>query len=321
MTQPRRIAAFTGSLFLSFLLAACGGGGSSSTPTPATASNGQTSTQLPAESGAPTLTNDTATDGYNRFNFRRQQMGLSLLSRNANIDLAARGHSNYQKINDTITHVQANGRSGFTGVNVADRFTAANYVFTSTTSYAFGEVIAASANLSGAANAEDLITAIYHRFVIFEPKFREAGAGSAGFSATGYNFLTVDFAANGLGAGVGKGQFAVYPFANQIGVSTVFFSDQESPDPVPNQNAVGYPVSVHADIDAAVSVQSFTISARGGQPLAARLLTNATDPETPTSAAAIIPLSELAGATTYDVKFVGTVSGVAATQNWSFTTR
>lgn len=318
MTQPRRIAAFTGSLFLSFLLAACGGGGNS---TPTQVSNGQTSTQLAAESGAPTLTNDTATDGYNRFNFRRQQMGLSLLSRNANIDLAARGHSNYQKINDTITHVQISSRSGFTGANVADRLKAANHVFTTTSSYAFGEVIAASANLSGATNAEDLISAIYHRFVIFEPKFREAGAGSAGFSATGYNFLTVNFAANGLGAGVGKGQFAVYPFANQTGIATVFYSDQESPDPVPNQNAVGYPVSIHADIDAVVSVQTFTINARGGQLLAVRLLTNATDPETPNSAAAIIPLSELAAATTYDVKFTGTISGVAATQNWSFTTR
>lgn len=318
MTHRRRIMASASALFLSFFLTACGGGGNDA-PMPASA--GQATIQPPPESGTPALTNDTATDGYNRFNFRRQQMGLAALSRNANIDLAARGHSNYQKINDTITHVQVAGKQAFTGAGVADRLTAANYVFTSTTGYAFGEVIAASANLSGAANAEDLITAIYHRFVIFEPKFREAGAGSVGFSATGYNFLTVDFTANGLGRGVGPGQFAVYPSANQTGIATVFFSDQESPDPVPNQNAVGYPVSIHADIDAVVNVQTFTINPRGGQALATRLLSNATDPETPASAAAIIPLSELMATTTYDVKFIGTISGAAASRSWSFSTR
>ncbi len=320
MTRARRIVACASALSLSFFLAACGGGGgsnNSSTPSPV----GSTPTQLPVESGAPTLTNDTATDGYNRFNFRRQQMGLGPLSRNANVDLAARGHSNYQKVNDTITHVQVAGKSGFTGVGVAERLTAANYVFTSTRGYAFGEVISASANLAGATNAEDLITAIYHRFVIFEPKFLEAGAGSAGFSATGYNFLTVDFTADGLGPGLGRGKFAVYPSANQTGITTVFFSDQESPDPVPNQNAVGYPVSVHADIDAVVTVQTFTINPRGGQVLATRLLSNATDSETPASAAAIIPLVELTAATTYDVKFVGTVSGLTAERSWSFATR
>lgn len=316
MIQLRRIATCATGIILSLLLAACGGGGAPS-PVPAAVS----STPLAAEVGAPMLTNDTATDGYNRINFRRQLMGLGLLTRNANIDLAARGHSNYQKVNDTITHVQVVGKSAFTGVNVADRLAAANYVFTSTKGYAFGEVIAASANLSGAANAEELITAIYHRFVIFEPKFLEAGAGSAGFSTTGYNFLTVNFAANGLGPGVGKGQFAVYPSPNQVGITTIFYSDQELPDPVPNQNVVGYPVSIHADIDAIVNVQTFTISPRGGAALSARLLTNATDPETPASAAAIIPLAELTAATTYDVRFAGTVSGVLATKNWSFTTK
>jgi uncharacterized protein YkwD len=320
MTQPPRIVAYASTIFFSLLLAACGGGGGgNSATTPAAVTN--TTTQLLAESGAPTITNDTATDGFNRFNYRRQQMGLGVLSRNANVDLAARGHSNYQKVNDTITHVQVAGRPAFTGTGVAERLAAANYVFTSRRGYAFGEVIAASANLAGATNAEDLITAIYHRFVIFEPKFLEAGAGSAGFSATGYNFLTVNFTADGLGPGLGAGKFAVYPFANQTGIMTVFFSDQEIPDPVPSQNAVGYPVSIHADIDAVVNVQTFTISPRGGQVLATQLLRHSTDSDTPASAAAIIPLAELTAATTYDVKFVGTVSGVAVEKNWSFTTR
>lgn len=327
MTQSRWFARCHGALALSLLLAACGGGGESSNTTSSTTSGTQTPvqtvTQTPTqtEAGAPTLTGNTSTDGFNRFNFRRQQMGLSTLSRNANIDLAAQGHSTYQKINDVITHTQVAGRSGFTGTDVARRLAAANYAFTSTSGYAYGEVISASGDLSGAVNAEDLITAIYHRFVIFEPKFREAGSATAGLSATGYNFMTVDFTANGLGGGLGSGRIAVYPYDAQAGVNTVFYSDQESPDPVPGQNAVGYPVSVHADIDATVLVKTFTITPRGGVALSVRLLSNTSDPETPTSAAAIIPLAVLATATTYDVQFVGSVSGQAVTRNWSFTTR
>jgi hypothetical protein len=33
---------------------------------------------------------------------------------------------------------------------------------------------------------------------------------------------------------------------------------------VPNQNEVGYPISVHADINNPVLVQSFTVAPRGG---------------------------------------------------------
>ncbi|MEC5215372.1 uncharacterized protein YkwD [Actimicrobium sp. GrIS 1.19] len=319
MIKPSGSAAFASGLLLTLMLAACGGGGSS---TPAAAAPAQVAAVVPVESDAPAVTGNTATDGFNRFNFRRQKMGLAALSRNPKIDAAAQGHSNYQKVNDRITHLQKATDPGFTGVNVSDRLTAANYAFTATDGYAYGEVISASGDLSGVNNAEDLITAIYHRFVIFEPKFLEAGAATAGLSTTGYNFFTVDFAANGLSGGLGTGKFAVYPYPNQVGINTVFMSDQESPDPVPNQNAVGYPISVHADIDTTLTVSSFTVTPRGGQPLSTRLLSHVTDPvETPAGAAAIIPLSVLAAATTYDVQFTGTVSNLPVTKSWSFTTR
>jgi uncharacterized protein YkwD len=332
-------SAYPAALLLSLLLSACGGGGADSAssqplPTqqtlPANTQNSTTALFTPGDAvPAPVLINDTATDGFNRFNYRRQQMGLASVSRNSNIDVAAQGHSNYQKINDTITHVQIGGKSGFTGAEVLDRLTAAQYRFTSTTGYAYGEVISASGDLAGQNNAEDLITAIYHRYVTFEPKFREAGAGSAGLSATGYNFFTVDFAANGLTGGIGKAQIALYPYANQTGITTVFPHKQETPDPVPDlqQTYVGYPVSVHADGDTDVTVKSFTIQPRGGQVLPVRLLSYATDPgdmiegRTPPSAASIIPLSPLLSGTTYDVQFIGSVSGAPVARVWSFTTR
>ena len=112
---------------------------------------------------------------------------------------------------------------------------------------------------------------------------------------------------------------------NQTGIPTVFAHKQESPDPVPDQpqDFVGYPVSVHADIDTSVTVTSFTLQPRGGQFVSTRLLSQTSDPsrETPASAAAIVPLAPLASATIYDVQFVGTVSGVPVARSWSFSTK
>jgi uncharacterized protein YkwD len=318
------------------LIAGCGGGGGNGSESSA----GAGASVAVSEAGAPAASGDTAADGFNWFNFRRRQMGLAQVSRNALIDKAAVNHSNYQAANGAISHLEVQGRQGFTGtyiypdrVSNADLFTnnvpvagssrllAAGYSFP-VTGYAFGEVISKTGDASGANAAEALITAIYHRFVIFEPKFLEAGAGSAQ-AADGSVYFTVDFASRALNSGgIGGGRFLPYPFPGQQNIPTVFLSDQEEPDPVPNQNAVGYPVSVHANNTSTLKVQSFTIAPRGGAALATRLLSSSTDPDnTASSTAAIIPLSTLAAQTTYDVQFSGSVDNVPASLSWSFTTR
>jgi uncharacterized protein YkwD len=297
-------------LLTALALAACGGGGSTAASAP------QVTVTDP---GAPQITGNTATDGFNRFNFRRQQAGLALLSRNAAIDTAAQGHSDYQRINNVATHVQEQGKPGFTGVQVGDRLLAAGYVLPSS-GYAYGEVVSSRSNTQGADAAEDLIGAIYHRFIILEPMFKEAGSGAA-TSTSGTTYFTTDFAAIGLNGGLASGTVAVYPFSGQTNVPTGVNSDEEEPDPVPNQNRAGYPASVHANLTSTLTVQSFTIKPHGGAEMAARMLTRSADANTPASAAAIIPLSALSSATTYDVQFVGTVDGIAINRSWSFTTQ
>lgn len=308
-------------LCLSVLLTACGGGGGDGASAGAAASQGASSVAAApiVENGAPQATGNTATDGFNRANFRRQQLGLSVLNRNALIDTAAQGHSDYQKRNDVITHEQTPNAAGFTGATLRDRLAAAGYALVAP--YAYGEVISASGDTAGANAAEDLITAIYHRFVIFEPRFLEAGAGAA-TAASGYTYFTLNLASTrGLGSGLGKGNVVHYPVAGQQNVLTNFYSDYETPDPVSDRNEVGYPVSIHADITSTVTVQSFTIAPRGGAALPVKLLSHASDANTVQSAAAIVPLSPLAAKTTYEVQFSGTVDGIAATRAWSFSTR
>ncbi len=243
-----------------------------------------------------------------------------MLTRAPIVDTAAQGHSDYQRINNTITHDQIADRSGFTGVTVFDRLRAAGYVFNG--SYAYGEVISAANSQSGQYLAEELITAIYHRFVIFEPRFKEIGAGSATTGA-GRTYFTTNFAANnGFGTGLGVGNVAIWPANGQTGMPRNFFSNNEVPDPVAELNEVGYPISVHADIEATLSVTSFTVRERGAAAdLSVKLLASPADTYAPKSAASIVPLAVLKSSTIYDVSFTGSSGGRAVSKTWSFTTR
>ena len=321
-----RSSAWLATLLTAALIAGCGGGGDGGTTASEQSGNGASNTTstpaaLLAEAGAPQATGNMATDGLNWFNFRRQQMGLATITRNTQIDTAALNHSNYQALNDTITHDEVSGRRGFTGVSVLDRLRAAQFSVPAS-NYAYGEVISSTPDTNGFNAAEDLIAAIYHRFVIFEPKFLEAGAANV-TAGSGYTYFTTDFATRTLSRnGLGDGKLVVYPFSNQQNLPTVFYSDQEQPDPVPDRNEVGYPVSVHADITSTLTVQSFTIAPRGGAVLATRLLKAENDSEiTEPSVAAIIPLAVLQPQTRYDVHFTGSVDNLPVNLSWSFTTR
>ena len=315
MSHIQRWQHGTLALVTACLLAACGGGGggSSSAPNP--------TLTTPVDPGAPALTNNIATDGLNWLNFRRSQLGVSVLTRSALIDSAAQHHSDYQKLNDTVVHDEVAGKAGFTGVTPLERLAYVGYTFSG--SYAYGEVISASASSSGVYLAEELITAIYHRFVIFEPKFKEIGSGAAVRTSDNYAYFTTNFTSNnGYGPGIGAGQIVTWPVNGQTAVTRNFLSDFESPDPVAGQNEVGYPVSVHADINVLLKTTSFTIRPHGGANLNVKLLAaSATDEHTPASAAAIVPLTVLAGSTTYDVSFTGTSNGTPVSKTWSFTTQ
>ncbi|MGZ8294698.1 MAG: CAP domain-containing protein, partial [Telluria sp.] len=151
---------------------------------------------------------------------------------------------------------------------------------------------------------------------------REIGTGAATTSA-GYTYFTSDFATrNGYGPGIGSGKIVTWPANGATRVTANFFSDYEAPDPVAGVNEVGYPISVHSDIDTVLAVQSFTIRPRGGADLAVKLLKRGDDPNTTTrSAAAIVPLAVLRANTTYDVTFSGSVGNTSVNHNWSFTTK
>ncbi|SFC73428.1 CAP domain-containing protein [Massilia yuzhufengensis] len=305
-------------------LAACGDGvsdtaGSNASASPATVVPPVTATPGGADLAAPALTNNIAVDGRNWINYRRLQAGVPALTENVQINNAALGHSEYLRTNNLMSHDQVAGKAGFTGATLQDRLNGAGYTIPAT-GYAYGEVISGAPNNSGFYMAEELITAIYHRFVMFEPKFRDVGTGAA-TSASRYNYFTADFATRGgFGPGIAANAVITWPFNGQTGVTTNFMSDSESPDPVAGINEVGYPVSVHANIDAPVTMQTFTVRPRGGTNLQVQVV-NAGGSASQRTAVAIVPLAPLKGATTYDVSFAGTVNGAPVTRDWSFTTK
>ena len=186
MRIPRRQQHSLSALLLAAILAGCGGGGGGSD----SSSPGSVVVNPPVQPGtpvvvvpnAPTLTGNTATDGFNWFNYRRNMLGLSTLTRNTSIDTAALGHSQYLRLNNTVSHDQVQGQPGFTGVQLTNRLAAAGYTLGGT--WAVGEVISAASNTSGFYHADELIAAIYHRFVIFEPVFKEIGTGAVTASGT-----------------------------------------------------------------------------------------------------------------------------------------
>lgn len=329
MSYTPRWNTIAAALGAALALAACGGGGSDAPAapvapvaggvgvTPAPTNPAPSPTPEPAAPAAPTLSGNIAADGRNWIAYRRAQIGVPAVTQNAQIDNAALGHSEYLRINNLMSHDQVAGRQGFTGANLGERLNAAGYTLDRNTGYAYGEVISGTTNRSGFFMAEELITAIYHRFVIFEPMFREIGTGAA-TAASGYNYFTADFASRGgYGPGIARNTIVTWPFNGQTQVVPNFFSDTEEPDPVPNRNEVGYPVSVHTNLDSTLAVQAFTLRPRGG----ANLEVLRVDPTGSKTAASIIPVQPLRAATTYDVVFTGTVNGAAVTREWSFSTR
>ena len=328
---------FALALSAALILAGCGGGNDSSS---GSGSNGGGATSASPVAQAQS---QTAIDALAYFNQVRTSLGLQAVTRNAKLDSAAQAHSDYQAYSDVISHYETEGKQYFTGICLTDDPTDSHCSSTQTSrleqagyalpadNYAVGEVISETTSTSGANAASALLTAIYHRFVVLEPMFKEAGVGAA-TSATGETYFTADFGAVGLDSGLSFGDVVSYPSAGQTNVSASFSSDSEIPDPVPSKNMVGFPISVQADIIYTLNVTSFTVAPHGGSPLAVQnIWSGQPDSHASASEAAIIPLDPLQPATTYDVQFSGTmvlygqndtvINSTPVTRSWSFTTK
>lgn len=271
----------------------------------------------PSESKGPTPRSADADEGtaaLRQINWRRSQLGLPALASQPNLTLAAQRHSNYLSLNSITGHAETAGQTGFSGASPGDRLSATGYAWQT-----YGEVISAGQS-TGPMSIESLMEAIYHRFGMLRSDVNEAGTGfDKPHPVYGAVFTMNLGARQRMDSQAGQNWLGTYPVAFQTQVAIDFYSDNESPDPVPSANRVGYPVSVQAASSETLTVSSFTLTS-GGSTVSTIALVPGGDSSTPSYAAAIIPTQPLTPGKTYAVSFSGSVAGTPVTREWSFTT-
>jgi uncharacterized protein YkwD len=223
---------------------------------------------------------------------------------------AARNHSSYIGQNGwTLTHQEVMGKPGYTGVQFWDRLSYAGYKG----SAAF-EVVHSTADAHEAITGQNgWINTLYHRIPFVNYGTLDFGFGAA---TGGGQTSTVDF---GSGNSASKTALTTWPPDGDTGVWTTFHNAWESPNPLPNQQVAGYPISVTGGGALAVTVHDIT---EGGNPVDHVMMNAANDPVKfiPQTQVYLIPKAVLKKSTKYTTHVTGTVSGSAFDVTVSFTT-
>lgn len=330
-----------GTTLVAVLLTACGGGGNNSSspvattpPAPTTPIAMVQAANLQAAVTPAYATGSYSETAFNQLNSFRTAQGLGPLNQSANIDVAAKNHQEYVRINvgGSDPHSETAGKPGFTGVTPKDRMIAAGYPAVTSS-----EVIAFSVQYPdpNASAIKNLINGLYHR----------AGMMTQGLTSIGMaaedtdNPLYVDMGYTK--AQVNAGDYVgVYPVNGQTGVWLVH--SVESPNPFYQEMEMSLanmcaktssPVSIATEASTTLSVTSFTITEAGqSTPLDVRLITKATSTQDNTyltsNVAFVVAKTPFKANTVYNVHFLGkatggatgTASGLTIDKSWYFTT-
>ncbi|MDM5271821.1 CAP domain-containing protein [Sulfurovum sp. zt1-1] len=288
----------------------------------------------------------------------RQNSGLIPLKENKLLNRAALSHANYLVLQQKLGHIEQYNHKGYTGKTPAERVVYFGYP-----SKDVMENIAVNTK-NGITAIDDLLAAIYHRFVFLSIDKDEIGIGRA---STGkfkpikdaYVFNLGSSKLNALCQKVyvplnqviylqnvckdGKAlipqalyeenqneiksqntKVVLHPYPGQKEVMTVFYN--EEPDPLPDYDVSGYPISVQFNDRYVSSVQltSFRLfDDKHREIVQNRVFTYENDPQKylKKTQFALMPLKRLEYATTYRVEFEAEVDGERYQKSWKFTTK
>ena len=245
-------------------------------------------------------------------NTLRQQSGLIPFKENVQLNRAASNHASYLLRQQIIGHYETRGYKGFTGQTPSDRVILSGYH-----SKDVMENVSINAH-TPKESIENLMAAIYHRFVFLNTSKDEIGFGSVSTN-TQRKFRSVqvyDLGSSGLNAlctqgfdmvsgvmylknvckesqklipqseymqvsdeiGFQNNKVIFYPYSEQRDVPVVFY--EEYPDPLPDFKISGYPVSVHFN-DAyysSATLRYFKLYDAQRKEVKARVLTVRNDP-------------------------------------------
>lgn len=247
-----------------------------------------------------------AKDALTAINSVRTKMGMPAINCNNQIQTAAINHAKYQGLNNTMTHQEVQGKSGFTGVNFWERMTAAG--FNGSAAY---EVISGAG--TGAGTVNGLMDTVLHRV-----PFASYWSGSYGFgnyvSGGAAKYGTIDFA--NISGSPSASARAIWPVASATGVKTSFNCTSESPNPCDaGYTVVGYPISLSAGSGLTnVITKLVKTGTATGLGHMKKIVANNTQ-------VYLIPKSPLAASTSYTVTVSGTQNGANFSKTWSFKTQ
>jgi uncharacterized protein YkwD len=239
-------------------VAGCGGGGGGggdaavAAVTPAAAP--AASTAAPASTIVTALVPSSyAADSeelaaFNLLNVERDRCGFGRLAQNAQLDAAAKGHADYQILNNLLTHVQNASvyPRGFTGTLPADRVAAAGYLGAGgITDEIVGFFGTARKTGLGADGVRGLLSAPYHLRGLMGG-YRDVGVSVRSSADVAISspmvYLQIDAAYK---AGVGPQLFGTsevntYPCEGTTGVNRQL--SNETPNPVPGRDLAVNPL-------------------------------------------------------------------------------
>lgn len=342
----RNVFALAGAVQIA-VLTACGGGGGGSTVTGPVTANPTPST--PSVSVAGNLLSSVPPPTYaagspelamfNQLNSERAAGGFGMLAQSSALDQAAKNHANFMLLNyiaggvwntalivavDTATgwltgHIEAPGKTGFTGVFPIDRATAAGYkaIYVAEV-ISEGSYFSQTQPFSGC--VDRLLSSVFHRGALLTTQLRDFGA-SVSYMPDGKTYTCViDPAFTTANAGVAPtGWVGIYPSPGQTNVTKSFAN--EAPDPLPSSPVKGNPASVFIEPRNTLVVSSFTMTDGQGNKVPAKLLQNVDFPTyIGLNQAYLLPTSGLAGNTVYSMQFSGINNGTPFSRSWSFTT-
>lgn len=250
----------------------------------------------------------------------RNKIGLNPVSLNQNLNIAAQKHAFYLLSNDIASHEESPGLKNFYGQWPIDR--AQNAGYTSgyegkSLEFNIGEVLTLSPE-DPSKGLDSLMRAIYHRFIMLEPAYNEIGLSSQTIGSK--STLSMLFGVKTPHGQLSPLKLSYYPYNNSY-VPTSFRPEEEIPNPVPEKEIVGYPVSVQLPIGYPLEIENFSmINANTGSVIQGKTLLASKDAHVKENQFAFIPWEPLSENTTYNITVKGKTTGATINFAWSFTT-
>ncbi len=294
-------------------------------------------------------------EALHRLNMAREATGMPPFAENSKLSKAAQAHADYLVLNRANSHFEDRAKKGFTGEAPMQRAIKAGYKSRFT-----GENLSTKSK-NAADSIGGLFSAIYHRFGFLNPLFDEIGIGitqdkdhpenSAFVYLMGnsdMNRLCRGRNYNGKGSYVLKAcadpkhkiaarvykstrkssralspKIIIYPYDGQKEVPPAFYD--ETPDPLPEHDVSGFPVSVEFNLPKHRDVKliSFRLFEKNGDEIkSAKILDHSSDPHHKLTKYqfALMPLKRLKYSTAYTAKIKYAIAGKQKILTWSFTT-